>query len=777
MRKHFSLVKQYLKLMIALLYVDDEPDLLNLGKLFLEREGEFSVTITMSPQEALRLLEEKTFDAIISDYQMPGMDGIELLKRVRSMDLSLPFILFTGKGREEVVIEAINNGADFYLQKGGDARPQFAELRHKILASLERRRAVDALRDSEQRLSDIINFLPDATFAINIEGNVIAWNKAIEKMTGIDAEDMLGRGQHEYAIPFYRKRRPILIDLVLAPDEQYEMENYLGPCHSSTTLTAEAVIEKPGNDPVYIWAKASRLYDKNGSIAGAIESVRDITEQKKVDQTLRESEVKYRELVENANSIILKLDKSGNVTFFNEFAQRFFGFSNNEILGRPVVGSVVPPHETKTNRDLSLMMGDIIRNPEDYVYSENENITKNGERVWIHWWNKPIYDKNGLFEGVLCVGTDITVRKRVEDELRVENEKNRGLMNHASDAIFIADAETGIFTDANRKAQELVGKTLEELRNMHFTRIHPAEFHELYRRYFSQTADEGSGSHSMVVADQGGRHIPVIASTAAIDLGGRRYIMEIFHDISEIQMAQDALQLANKKLNLLAEITRHDIRNKLTVLGGYLELVREHPREPDYTMYIRKIQDLVGTISENIEFTRLYQNLGVAAPDWQNVHDVFFHACARVDIRKICVQSDTRDLDIFADPLLERAFYNLAENAVQHGGTVTTIRISARESREGITIIIEDNGTGVPPSDKLKIFSKGYGKNTGLGLFLVREILSITGISIHETGEYHKGARFELFVPHGMYRYPGNKKSNRCHIRIPGPDSAEIPCD
>ena len=138
--------------MITLLYVDDEPDLLNLGKLFLERGGEFSVTITPSSLDVIGLLESRTFDAIISDYQMPGMDGIELLKQVRSRDRSVPFILFTGKGREEVVIEAINNGADFYIQKGGDARSQFAELRHKILAALERRRAVDALRDSEQRL-------------------------------------------------------------------------------------------------------------------------------------------------------------------------------------------------------------------------------------------------------------------------------------------------------------------------------------------------------------------------------------------------------------------------------------------------------------------------------------------------------------------------------------------------------------------------------------------------------------------------------------------------
>jgi len=756
--------------MISLLYVDDEQELLNLGKLFLERGGEFTITTTTSSKEGLKLLTTVPFDGVISDYQMPEMDGIEFLKQVRGAGLTLPFILFTGKGREEIVIEAINNGADFYLQKGGDARPQFAELRHKILTALERRRAVDALRDSEQRLSDIINFLPDATFAINTDGEVIAWNKAIETMTGIRAADILGKREYEYALPFYGERRPILVDLVLGPDPVFETENYIDPCHTGTTLTAECVIELSGN-PVYIWAKASRLFDKNGNITGAIESIRDVTEQKRVNRTLKESEVKYRELVENANSIILKLDKRGNVTFFNEYAQRFFGFSIPEIIGRHVVGTVVPLRESNSDRDLSSMIENIILKPDEYVNNENENITKNGRRVWIHWWNKPIYDANGVLEGVLCVGTDITARKQIEDELRKENEKNRGLMNNASDAIFITDVETGIFTDANARALELVGRTKSDLKTMQFIDIFPPEFREVYQGQFQQVKEDGTGSHSLVVMDRRGKQVPVIASLTVIDLSGRRHIMGIFHDISEIQMAQDALQLVNNKLNLLSEITRHDIRNKLTVLGGYLDLLEEHPREADFAMYIKKIHDLVDNIGENIEFTKLYQDLGETAPAWQNVHEVFFHACTRIDTRKIRIQSDTGNLEIFADPLLERAFYNLVENAFKHGGHVTTIRISAAPSRGDMVIRIADDGTGIPPSDKEKIFIKGYGKNTGLGLFLVREILSITAISISETGEYHKGACFTLTIPQGSYRHSGTGQGDRCYIHTVGSDT------
>ena len=761
--------------MISLLYVDDEQELLNLGKLFLERGGEFTITTTTSSTEGLLLLTTEPFDGVISDYQMPEMDGIELLKRVRGAGLTLPFILFTGKGREEIVIEAINNGADFYLQKGGDARPQFAELRHKILTALERRQAVDALRDSEQKLADIINFLPDATFAINTEGKVIAWNKAIETMTGIPAPDILGKGEYEYALPFYQCRRPILANLVLEPDALFESKHYIAPCHAGTTLTAESIVKLSRTGPAHIWAKASPLFDKSGKITGAIESIRDVTEQKQVDRTLKESEVKYRELVENANSIILKMDRAGNVTFFNEYAQRFFGFSATEIIGRPVVGTVVPLQESASHRDLSRMIEKIIHSPEEFRNNENENVTKSGRRVWIHWWNQPIFSKEGVFEGLLSVGTDITARKQIEDELRMENEKNRGLMNNASDAIFIADLETGRFTDANTRALELVGTTKDDLTTMQFIDIFPPASQEIYQDQVRQVAMEGTGSRSLTVVDRTGTPVPVIASLTEIDLGGRRHLMGIFHDISEIQMAQDALQLVNKKLNLLSEITRHDIRNKLTVLGGYLHLLKEQPSESDYPMYVRKINDIVEDIGNNIEFTRLYQNLGIAAPHWQNVHEVFFQACTHIDTRKIRIQSDTGTLEIYADPLLERAFFNIVENALTHGGHVTTIRISAAESGAEMVIYIEDDGTGILPSDKEKIFSKGYGKNTGLGLFLVREIFSITGIRLTETGEYQKGATFTLRVPQGSFRFSGSGQGDRCHIRTIGSDAESPP--
>ena len=229
--------------MYSVLYVDDEPALLEIVKLFLEGTDEFVVETKTSAQDGLDLLKDHIFEAIISDCQMPGMDRIVFLKAVRERFGDIPFILFTGMGREEVVIDPINNGADFYIQKGGDPTAQFVELAHKIRQAIGRKRAESSLKDSERRLSDIIDFLPDATFAIDRSGHVIAWNRTIEEMTGVPSGEMFGKGEHEYAIPFYGNRRPILIDLIFEAEDTIT-KNYAHIIHEKGTLIADTSLPR-----------------------------------------------------------------------------------------------------------------------------------------------------------------------------------------------------------------------------------------------------------------------------------------------------------------------------------------------------------------------------------------------------------------------------------------------------------------------------------------------------------------------------------------------------
>jgi PAS domain S-box-containing protein len=226
---------------------------------------------------------------------------------------------------------------------------------------------------------------------------------------------------------------------------------------------------------------------------------------------------------------------------------------------------------------------------------------------------------------------------------------------------------------------------------------------------------------------------------------------------AELKKAEEAFRRSNEKLNLLSSITRHDILNQLTALKGYLELSEISHQDPGL---LRKYHDremrIADTIQHQILFTREYQDIGVKAPAWQSLSIGLIRAKGRLDLGKVSVTLDRTDLEIYADPLFDKVFYNLIDNALAHGGEqLTTIRITTRESEEGLWITCEDNGEGISESDKKRLFERGYGKHTGLGLYLCREILQITGISITENSVPGTGARFVIHVPKGAYRIKG----------------------
>jgi len=225
------------------------------------------------------------------------------------------------------------------------------------------------------------------------------------------------------------------------------------------------------------------------------------------------------------------------------------------------------------------------------------------------------------------------------------------------------------------------------------------------------------------------------------------------HEIEERQKVEDALLLANTKLNLLSSITRHDMLNKLSSIGLLMELLdQKFAGDTGAREYVKKIGTQLQSLEEMIWFTSDYQDLGAQAPAWHYIPGVIEGIRGWVQGISIEVAPGIGSYEIFSDPLLSKVFYNLADNAVRHGEHVTRIQLHAEELPEGLVITWEDDGIGVPAEEKEKIFAKGHGKHTGLGLFLVREILSITGISIRETGIPGTGARFEMVVPEGAYR-------------------------
>ncbi|MEN6396241.1 MAG: HAMP domain-containing sensor histidine kinase, partial [Methanoregula sp.] len=224
---------------------------------------------------------------------------------------------------------------------------------------------------------------------------------------------------------------------------------------------------------------------------------------------------------------------------------------------------------------------------------------------------------------------------------------------------------------------------------------------------------------------------------------------------AELRGSEAALSRANKKLTILSSITRHDIKNQLTALAAYLDLSKDElSTNPCALEYLKKEMAIAEIIGLQIDFTKAYEDMGKTAPVWQNISQSVQRAVAALPMRAVRVEVDRSDLALYVDPLFEKVFYNLIDNSLKYGGdTLTKISISCNETEKGLVLICEDDGVGITREDKEHLFMQGYGKHTGLGLFLTREILSITGITIMESGEPGKGARFEMNVPEGAYRF------------------------
>jgi two-component system, sensor histidine kinase and response regulator len=227
---------------------------------------------------------------------------------------------------------------------------------------------------------------------------------------------------------------------------------------------------------------------------------------------------------------------------------------------------------------------------------------------------------------------------------------------------------------------------------------------------------------------------------------------DLSNEITERKRIEHALSQANKKLSLLSSITRHDLKNTLMGLLAYNEIAQLGSPDEVFKKYLTRESDLLSRLSAQIEFTRLYEELGVKGAVWIKAGEMIQNISRAFQKISTIISPDVMRFEIFVDPLIEKVFYNLFDNSVRHGEYVKNIRIDVNESDDGLELMFTDDGVGIDDTDKEKIFNRGYGKNTGLGLFLVREILSITEINIKETGKKGEGACFILTTPKEHFR-------------------------
>ena len=513
---------------------------------------------------------------------------------------------------------------------------QIAATEEELRANLEElNQQQQALEQSKRELTDIIEFLSDATIVIDRDGIVVAWNLAMEEMTGISKDEMIGEGDYAYTIPFYGERRKHLLDLIDLDDNDLKMK-YRYVQKKGKTLYAEvfapALYEGKG---AYLWVTGSPIFDLHGNRIGAIESIRDISERKIAEEALHDAVLNWQHTFDSNQDGICLLDANQRIIMCNRTMQDIVCAKNpDDIIGlqcwKVVHGSLGPIHGCPFIRMQSSLKRETME-------------LEIGNQLFVVVTD-PILDETHKLIGTVHSIRDITERKELELEM---------------------------------------------------------EYHE-----------------------------------------------------QELRKYSTSLAIANKKLTLLSSITRHDINNQLTVLMGYLSILED--KQPDSTLdqYFHKASTAAQRILSMIQFTREYELIGVHSPSWQKALKIVDNAVNQAPIGNVIVKNDIpANFEVFADPLFVKVCYNLIDNAVRYAGKITTIRFYLDEKDEDMIMICEDDGYGVPFNEKEQIFERGFGKNTGLGLALSREILDITNIKVRETGEPGKGARFEIIIPGEKWRF------------------------
>ncbi|MGZ3647772.1 MAG: PAS domain S-box protein [Syntrophales bacterium] len=310
-----------------------------------------------------------------------------------------------------------------------------------------RTRVEEALRESERRLTDIIDFLPDATLAIDLTGKVIAWNHAIEEMTGVKAADILGKGDYEYALPFYGIRRPILADLVLKPDKKIERSYYSILEKNKDLLIIETWVPFLKWKKAFLWAKASPLYNSKGEIVGAIESIRDITERKEAERMLQESEEKYRSLASSIDLMYL-VDRDCRYLFMNEGLLSRFGLSLSDVEGK----SYEDFHSQEDAREFTDIIGRIFKTGQAV---QHEHKSERDDKYFLRSLS-PVKDSEGRTIAVTVVSKDITKRKRAEEALRESERRLSDIIDFLPDATLAINRKGNVIA-WNRAIEEMTG--------------------------------------------------------------------------------------------------------------------------------------------------------------------------------------------------------------------------------------------------------------------------------------------------------------------------------
>ncbi len=443
---------------IRVLVVDDDKDLLTLIDKFLVKEHQgFEVTSTISAQDAVRKLEEEHFDAIVCDYYLGvgEMNGLELLEWLRASQSSIPFIMFTGRSREEVAIRALNLGADLYLKKDQeDLRNLFVELVHHIKSSVGSVQMEKTLREERSQFQKYLAVAGVMIVALDSDGIVTLVNRKSCEVLGYDSKEIIGKDWFKTFIPKSLREEVHRTFTSLMKGDIEPVECFENP-----------VLTKNGEERITAWHNTV-LTDGTGKIVGTLGSGEDITERKRAEEALRQSELRYHDLLMALPEGIGITDLDENLTYVNQAFSNMLGYSVEELVQKNVLDLTPVDGQRKIKAETERR--------KRYVTStyELQMIRKDGELRQFNISTLPQKDNEGNVIGTIGVVSDITERKRAEKALRASEQLLKSTFDSLSEAILVIETDTEKIVNCNPAAESVFGYSRHEMLGQKTSLLH-----------------------------------------------------------------------------------------------------------------------------------------------------------------------------------------------------------------------------------------------------------------------------------------------------------------
>jgi PAS domain S-box-containing protein len=617
-------------------------------------------------------------------------------------------------------------------------------IRGMMVNITERKRAERALQESEEKYRTMLEHAPDLIITVDEKGIVTSCNDVLEKNTDFSQNEVVGK--HFLETPILQTVDPETAQQVFNSilegkyPERIEIKWFL---KDGTPHISEVRIG---------------LTRKDDKIVGFTAIVRDITKQKKAEEKLQESEEKFRNLAEKSPNMIF-INKKGNVVYANTRCEEIMGYKKEEFYSPDFnFFTLIAPEcleLLKSNYSTHLNGKDI----SPYEYSL---ITKEGKRLEAILTSK-LMNYEGE-QAILGIITDITERKKTNEQLKESERKYRLLTENITDIIYIQDTNLNV-TYASPSVKAMSGYTPEELMKLRpdkfmapesfergtadfkeaFTSTMKDPNYEIPLKQYEYVRKDGStfwGELKMKMLRDANDNIVAVQGTL-------RDITERKRAEKELDDMMSKLMAINEKLGVVGRLTRHDARNKLSVIANNVYLAKQKLAADDGAVeFLSSVESAVDQMEEIFEFSRNYELLGVEDLLYMDVGSNVEEAAILLSgMKGVKLVNECRGLMVMADSLLRQLFYNLIEDTLKYGETVKQIRVHYEEGKKGLKLFYEDDGIGIAKNEKEKLFREGYGKSTGYGLYLIQKICREYGWTIKETGVFGKGVQFTITIP------------------------------